>query len=180
MTEADELLRERTEEARSGFDRRVAATMAILAVLLAVDTLFGHRMHTEEILSQAKASDQWAYYQAKAIRRTTNDVAAQLATALSSGSASTLKAVNDFNHTAQRYEHEAGEIQKQAEEFEHERDRAAAQANRFDLSEIFFEVALVACSVAILTKRREIWLASLAVAAAGVVTVLLGAKAFLS
>jgi Domain of unknown function (DUF4337) len=179
MAEADDLLRERSEEARSDFDRRVAATMAILAVLLAIDTLFGHRMHTEEILSQAKASDSWAYYQAKAIRRTTNEVAAQLAGALSAGSPSALKAVDTFTHTAQRYEGEAGEIQKQAEEFEHERDRAAAQANRFDLAEIFFEVALVASSVAILTKRREVWLASLAVAAAGIATILLGARAFL-
>jgi hypothetical protein len=172
MSEADDLVRERSEEARSGFDRKVAATMAILAVLLAADTLFGHRAHTEEILNQAKASDQWAYYQAKAIRRTTNDVAAQLATALSAGTPAASKAIDGFTQSVQRYEREAAEIQKQAEELERERDREAAKANRFDLAEIFFEVALVACSIAILTKRRAVWLASLAVAAAGVMVVL--------
>ena len=57
MSEADDLVRERAEEARTGFERQVAATMAILAVLLAVDSLFGHRAHTEEILNQAKASE---------------------------------------------------------------------------------------------------------------------------
>jgi hypothetical protein len=154
VSEADDLVRERSEEARSGFDRKVAAAMAILAVLLAVDTLLGHRAHTEEILNQAKASDQWAYYQAKAIRRTTNDVAAQLAGALSTGTPATAKAVDGFNQAAQRYEREAGEIQKQAEEFEQERNRTAAAANRFDLAEIVFEVALVGCSIAILTRRR--------------------------
>jgi Domain of unknown function (DUF4337) len=172
MSEADDLVRERAEEARTGFERQVAATMAILAVLLAVDSLFGHRAHTEEILNQAKASDQWAYYQAKAIRRTTNEVAAQLAGSLSAGAPAASKAIAGFNQSAQRYEHEAADIQKQAEELERDRDREARQANHFDLAEIFFEVALVTCSVAILTKRRSLWLASLAVAAAGLVAAL--------
>ena len=47
MSEADDLLRERVEEARSGLERQIAATMAILALLLAIDSLFGHRAHTE-------------------------------------------------------------------------------------------------------------------------------------
>ena len=74
VSEADDLLKERVEEVRSSFDRNVAVTMAILAVLLATDSLFGHRAHTEELLDQAQASDQWAYYQAKTIRRTVYDV----------------------------------------------------------------------------------------------------------
>src|SRR5713226_406946 len=146
--------------------------MAIFAVLLAVDSLFGHRAHTEEILNQAKASDQWAYYQAKAIRRSTNEVAAQLAQSLSAGAAPVAKAVDGFNHTAQRYEREAADIQKHAEELERDRDRQARLANHFDLAEIFFEVALVTCSVAILTKRRALWLGSLAVAGVGLVVAL--------
>jgi Domain of unknown function (DUF4337) len=172
VSEADDLVRERAEEAHSGFDRQVAATMAILAVLLAVDSLFGHRAHTEEILNQAKASDQWAYYQAKAIRRTTNEVAAQLAQSLSAGAEPVAKAVDGFKGTAQRYEREAADIQKQAEELERDRDRQARLANHFDLAEIFFEVALVTCSVAILTKRRALWLGSLAVAGIGLVVAL--------
>ncbi len=172
MSEADDLVREGAEEARSGFERRVAATMAILAVLFAVDSLFGHRAHTEEILNQAKASDQWAYYQAKAIRRTTNEVAAQLAQSLSTGESSATKAIDGFNQTARRYEREAADIQKQAEELEHDRDRQARLANHFDLAEIFFELALVTSSVAILTKRRAIWLGSLAAAAVGLVVAL--------
>ena len=43
--------------------------MAILAVLVATVTLLGHRAHTEEILLQTKATDQWNYYQAKNMRR---------------------------------------------------------------------------------------------------------------
>src|SRR5438552_19176007 len=46
----------------------VSITISILAVLVAAVTLLGHRAHTEELLLQAKAIDQWAYYQAKNIR----------------------------------------------------------------------------------------------------------------
>src|SRR6202165_1562579 len=46
----------------------VSLTMAVLAVLVAVASLLGHRAHTEEVILQAQSSDQWAYYQAKNIR----------------------------------------------------------------------------------------------------------------
>jgi len=43
----------------------ISLTMSILAVLVAVATLFGHRAHTEELLLQAQATDQWAFYRQK-------------------------------------------------------------------------------------------------------------------
>ncbi len=46
----------------------VSVTMSVLAVMVAVVTLMGHRMHTEEVVTQIKASDTWAEYQAKNIR----------------------------------------------------------------------------------------------------------------
>src|ERR1700741_4614947 len=47
----------------------ISVTMAILAVCVAVVSLLGHRSHTEELMMQNRATDQWAYYQAKNIRR---------------------------------------------------------------------------------------------------------------
>src|ERR1022692_4309395 len=68
--EAIDKVKEAAEEAR---ERKhlapISLTMAILAVLIATVSLLGHRAHTEEILLQTKATDQWAYYQAKDIRR---------------------------------------------------------------------------------------------------------------
>src|SRR5579864_6775623 len=52
----------------------VTLTMAIFAVLVAAVSLLGHRAHTEELLLQTKATDQWAYYQAKDIRRRSYEV----------------------------------------------------------------------------------------------------------
>src|SRR5271170_3205418 len=68
---ADELqeLRELAEKGSEGNLAHVTVTMAILAVLVAAVSLMGHRSHTEELLLQTKATDQWAFYQAKDIRR---------------------------------------------------------------------------------------------------------------
>src|SRR6516162_5036859 len=46
----------------------VAVTMSILTVLVAMATLLAHRAATDKLLLQTKATDQWAYYQAKNIR----------------------------------------------------------------------------------------------------------------
>jgi hypothetical protein len=48
--------------------RPVAFTMSVLAVLVAITTVLGHRTHTEAVLTQNQATDQWNLYQAKKIR----------------------------------------------------------------------------------------------------------------
>src|SRR5512136_2081666 len=50
------------------FTKRVALTTAIFAVLLAITSLGGNNAMKEMLLSQQQASDQWAFYQAKALR----------------------------------------------------------------------------------------------------------------
>src|SRR5713226_9473996 len=53
------------EAAKDRQRRIVGLTTAVVAALLAVVTLMGHRLHTEEVVMQTKAADGWAYYQAK-------------------------------------------------------------------------------------------------------------------
>src|SRR5690242_12441472 len=68
---ADELqeLHEHAEHAAHNREMApVSVSMAILAVLVAIVSLMGHRSHTEEVLLQNQANDQWAYYQGKDTR----------------------------------------------------------------------------------------------------------------
>src|SRR5580693_1745010 len=90
---ADEVqeLKERAEKARE--DRSLAAvslTMAAVAVFVAVVSLLGHRAHTEEVVLQAKASDQWAYYQAKSIREHEDELVGDLSVAVASNDAAAM------------------------------------------------------------------------------------------
>src|SRR5690349_24789071 len=78
----NEELEERLEHAREPFDRKVAVTMAAIAALLAIVSVLGHILSTDELLAQQKASDQWAFYQAKDIRRYDSEIALDVLKAL--------------------------------------------------------------------------------------------------
>src|SRR5450631_2673873 len=81
MSEELTELHEHAEHAREHPDLApVSLTMAVLAVCVATVSLLGHRTHTEEIILQNKVTDQWAYYQAKNIRRHNDEMFADLTT----------------------------------------------------------------------------------------------------
>src|SRR5579862_9249375 len=48
--------------------KSISLAISILAVLVAMVTVLGHRSHTEAVLMQSRAGDQWNLYQAKKIR----------------------------------------------------------------------------------------------------------------
>ena len=66
---AEEEVKEHVEHAHEPFNKLVAGSMAIIAALLAVVSVLGQHYNTEELLKQQQASDEWAFSQAKDIRR---------------------------------------------------------------------------------------------------------------
>ena len=148
----------------------VTLTMAILAVLVAVASLLGHRSHTEEILLQNKSTDQWGFYQAKNIRLHLDEAVASLMDVASPKDAeATAKAREKYAAEAERYRDELKEIQAEAKKLEDEIQAATAKANRFDLGEVFLEVALVVTSITLMTRRRAFWYLGLVCAAVGLI-----------
>jgi len=148
---AEEELKEHAERAREPFDKMVAATMAVIAALLAIVTVFGHIYTTEELINQQKASDQWAYYQAKSIRRYESEIARDLFAAMKAEKSEA------YAKNIEKYRTEGEEIQKQARELEQESHLRGRQALRLHIGEIFLEVAIVFASLAILTKRSLLY-----------------------
>ena len=163
---ANEELQEGIEHAKEPFDKRVAGSMAIIAALLAIVSVGAHIYTTEEILAQQKASDQWAYYQAKDIRRYDSEIALDVLQAATSQAAG--KRIQHYSDNAARYEKERAEIQNQARELEAERDMQQKRAFRLEFGEIFLEIGIVLASLSILTKTPKIWYLSLLSAGAGV------------
>src|ERR1700690_3979595 len=153
----DEELQENAEKAREPFDRKVALTMAVMAAVMAIVSVAGQVLTTEELLNQQKASDQWAFYQAKAIRRYESDIARDMLAAVSAGPAG----INKYAANVDRYEKEGDEIQNEAKTLEEESHVQGARALRTHLGEVFLEIAIVLASLAILTKRRPMWFASI-------------------
>lgn len=158
----EEELQEHVEEARDPFDKRVAGSMAILAACLAVVSVMGHLATTEEIVNQAKASDQWAYYQAKSIRRYESEIARDILAAQPEKMA-------EYQKNVGKYTKEGEDIQKEATALEEESHLKGRQAVRLEFSEVFFEVAIVLASLAILTKLKPVWWVSIATGIGGLV-----------
>jgi Domain of unknown function (DUF4337) len=148
----------------------VSVTMAILAVLGALVTLLGHRAHTEELLLQAQATDQWAYYQAKNIRLHEMEAVADMIGALAPQDKDKAAAVHEkYVKEVERYKSDKENIGDIAKEVESERDLVSRRADRFDGGEALLDVGLVICSVTLLTKRRYFWYTGMLFGAAGVI-----------
>jgi hypothetical protein len=157
------------------FTLPVSLTISILAVLVAGATLLGHRAHTEELLLQSRATDQWSYYQAKNIRFHEVEGIADLLGALAPADKEKTAAVRErYLKEKERYEADKEDISDKAKEFEKERDLISRRADRFDAGEALLEVGLVICSITLLTRRRLFWVGGILIGAVGVATALTG------
>lgn len=179
-----ELREDRAEhDAEERFRSRVALVIAVLAALLAVASLGGGNVAEEMVNSNIHASDTWAFYQAKNIRQTSLNLAAdEMETFLLANGASLGEEVRRdveakvarYRATAARYDDEPdpaapadslrGEGKKQlaaqARSWEAKRDRAQEQDANFDYAGVLFQIAIVLGSVAILALSRPVlWIA---------------------
>jgi Domain of unknown function (DUF4337) len=170
--EGDEVgeLKEQAEHGASEPSMRpVAFTMSVLAVLVAIVTVLGHRTHTEAVLNQAKASDQWNFYQAKNIRATISDRASGLLSVMNitdKEKAPTL--AKDWADKQAKWTGDLKEEEEKARKLDEKVEQAEAKADRFDLGEALLEIALVTTSITLLTHKRIYWLLGLAFGVAGI------------
>ena len=153
----------------------VTLTMALLAVLVASVTLLGHRAHTEEVLLQSRAADQWAYYQAKEIRRRNYELFLDELSIFSLQDSAHADAVKEkYAKEVERYSEELKDIQAEAKKAEAEVKVEEARADRYDLGEVLLEAALVICSITLLTRKKIFWYFGMLLGLAGVVSGILG------
>jgi hypothetical protein len=162
---------EEEEQHDNPFLMPVAVTLSILAVLVAIATLLGHRASTEEVILQNKATDQWALFQAKNIRaHEMQSVADMLGTftAVQKEKADALQ--EQYAKESERYDKEKDETAEQAKELEAERDLVNRRGDRFDAGEVILEIALIICSLTLLTKKRIFWISGVVLGLVGFLT----------
>jgi hypothetical protein len=148
----------------------VSVTMAFLAVLVAVVSLLGHRAHTEEVVLQAKATDQWAFYQAKNMRRHIDDLFTDLTSVQASTDGAALAKLREkYSGESTRYKDDQKELESEARKFELEVLTERFRADRFDLAEVFLEVGLVITSITLLSGRRVFWWLGMVLGVIGIV-----------
>jgi hypothetical protein len=160
-----------TEEAHGVRQRKIGVTMAMIAALLAGVTLMGHRLHTEEVVVQTEAADSWAYFQAKNNRYHMYAADAALAKLMSpQGEA----LAETWAKKAEEEREQAEDIRKSSEHLNAETRATAHRATFFDIGEICLEVAIVLCSISLLTGTMLFWRLSFVGMALGLVIAAFG------
>jgi len=175
--EAQELKEQAEHGAHESALRPVAFTMSVLAVLVAVTTVLGHRTHTEAVLNQNQATDQWNEYQAKKIRDYNTSLAdGAMKVGPIADKAEAEKQIKEHAERRAKWAAELPQDQAKAEALQQKVEQAEARADRFDLAEALLEIGLVITSVTLLTRSRIYWYLGLGFSALGVASV---ASAFL-
>jgi len=168
-TEIEEFTKEMKEGGETGM-KTVSLMISILAVLVAMVTVLGHRTHTEAILSQTRSADQWNEYQAKKIRLGQVSATADLlALQPSSNDAAVQKKLADYKAHMAKWNSELADEQHEAEALEVEVNHAERRADRYDLSEALLQIAVVLSSITLLTRQRVYFVLGLSLGLAGLV-----------
>ena len=166
-----------------------------MAMLLAIGSLGGGNATDDMVFGNIKASDTWAFYQAKNVRQTQYRIAAdrlevELADpTLNATERAAMEAqLQRYRETIARYDNEPDpkapadslrgegkrQLAAQARSYEAVRERAEAQDGNFDYSEVFLQLAIVLGSVAILASSRAVLTLSVALGAIGTVLMVNG------
>jgi hypothetical protein len=133
----------------------------------------------EAILAQNKATDQWAFFQAKSTKEQIFDVGSQVVAVLSEGTAQADRAkpaLERLRGEVQRYEREKDEIRREAERWEEESRHEHRKHTRFALGIALFQVGIVLASVSLLVRFRWLHVLSLATGVAGLACLIVGRK----
>lgn len=169
-TEAQEFSKQLQEANEKGESlTKISLAISILAVLVAMVTVLGHRSHTEAILMQSRAADQWNYYQAKKIRMDDLSVVVDLFPFQAFASFPAAQArLQEYKTHIQKWKADLAEEEKTAHEYEHEVTHAEGQAARYDLGEALLQIAVVLSSITLFTRRRSYFFLGLSLGAIGI------------
>jgi hypothetical protein len=165
------------DDGKARFQRWTALLIAVIAVLLAINSLGGNNAAEDALNNNILASDSWAFFQAKNVRQTVyrlavDDLATRLeleGDTLPPAARQALQArIEAYQATVDRYESEPDpddptdflkgegkrELSQRALYYEAQRNEALARDGSFDIAEALFQIAIVLASVAILATSR--------------------------
>ncbi len=188
--DAADAIQESTEESSGNaqFRRNAAIVIGVLAMLLAISGVGGDNAATDMTQANISATDTWAFYQARNIRQTSTQLAAdQLEVMLltqpdlpAETRAELQRRIDGYRATVARWESDpvGGEGKEQLTEkaraLEALRARALRQDPNFDYAQALFQIAIVVGSVSIVAASRPLLVGSLVLGAVATILMLNG------
>jgi len=145
------------EKHRAPWLRWLALSSACFAVIAAIASLKSGHAANEAILLQSKATDQWAYYQAKGNKAATRSAEADILTELHVDAARVATIRGDVD----KYSREQDEIRAEAQRLEKESKEELTRHEWFASTVTLLQVAIGLSAIGALVESRKVWLASL-------------------
>lgn len=165
---------EHAEHASHGGNKKIALLIAVLALFLAFSETLGKSAQTNAITLNVAANDLWAFFQAKTIRITVLNTAAEQMqidsdrTTDAELKARMVKKVDDWKKTVARYDddeksHEGRkQLAERAKEAEHKRDEALGRYHQYEIGSAAFQIGIVLASAEVITGMVVLgWLSGL-------------------
>src|SRR5262245_12430561 len=152
-------------------NKKVALLIGVMALCLALSETLGKGAQTSVLSYNIEASNLWAFFQAKNIRRTIVLTAAEEMTVNAPAAPETVKAaatkqIESWQKTAARYRSEPEvregtvELAERDKEIEKKRDTALAKYHHYEVASAAFQIGIVLASATVITGMLVLtWLA---------------------
>lgn len=179
---------ERAEHAgqASHTDKSIALSIAIVALFLAFSETLGKSSQTTALAKNIEASNLWAFFQAKTIRRTVVETASEQAlaelgpTTDDPRQAALARQVTEWQSKAARYRSDSAtgegtvQLAARARKAEGTRDRAMSRYHCFEIASGAFQIAIVLATATIVTGMMALITLARVLVVAGLVLMTLG------
>lgn len=146
----EEEVKEAEKKERKG-GMSIAISTALMAVFAALSSLIAGHHADEAVIEQIRASDQWAFYQAKGIK---DEILS-------------LSNIPDKESRSAKYKADQVEIQKKARESEEASHVHLEHHSILARAVTMFQIAIAISAIAILTRKRMLWFVSLGISCVG-------------
>ena len=159
---------------------RAAIIIGIMAAVLAITEFAAKDAQTDYLTNHIAASDTWAQYQAKSVRRTILTAQADLLESMPATSDPQVKKrIADSRANAERMRSEPGadgmeQLTEKAHDQEHERDHAMHRNHMLEIASGGLQIAIVLASISVVINLPAFMLVSVLVGAASAIYALLG------
>ena len=164
MADAPEL-----PEAKDPFEKRVAISIAIFAVLLSYISMRGDNAKTDAIIETGETARTWAHYQSKSLKQNIRQLKMDMIALTASAAPEAAKKTDQLKADVARYESEMKDLTAKAKEHTDKAEEGSKMNDRCDLAGLFLQIAIVIASVAILSRQHLLWYAGLGLALFGAV-----------
>ncbi len=156
-------------EARDPFERVIALTIAILAVVLSFVDNTGDNAKTDAIVKTTEAANRWAYFQSKSLKENLSETSVTLLSVLAPSDPAAAKAkLDEMSKEVARYKGEKQAIMEEAKALEKQSAYSMSIDDRADQASLLLQIAVVVCSIAILVRWKAIFFVGLACGIAGI------------